>query len=124
MGIRLKYQILEWKCANNCGTTLNEMDYTTNKKYCPECLSLKRKARMKKHNAKRYRKKFPVKPQSKIVDIIYILKTNKLASIGELAAFSRAKETTVRTYIWRLRRKHWIKFVDGFYYYFGEKPKQ
>ena len=122
MGIRLKYQILEWKCQNGCGTILSELDYITNKKYCDTCLILRKKERVKKNNKKRYEKKFPIRPVNKKYEILYVLKTNGLATVGELAAFSNVKKRTVENYIWKLRRKYWIKFVDGFYYYFGAKP--
>ena len=122
MGIRLKYQILQWKCFGGCGTIFSEIDYTTKKKYCDACLSERKKIRMKKSNKKSYEKRFPIRPVNKKHEILYVLKTNGLATVGELAAFSGVTIRTVKTYICILRKKHWIKFNTEFYYYFGEKP--
>lgn len=106
--------VLEWPCKGKCGRTLNDIGNSILKKYCNECKHRKILERAKRT----YHQNKTIKPKG-IEKMLYLLKTNKIVSEGEIVAFSGLKQESIKQMAFQLRRKgHNIsKKRYGMYYY-------
>lgn len=103
--------ILSWPCQE-CGVMLSETEFLITRKYCDRC----RKERANKRRRTNKPRKFE--------QLIYLLTTNKKATIGEMISFVDTTKESLSMMLTELRKKgHQIKYskLDGFYYYGGLK---
>jgi len=112
-------QVNLWTCMyRDCTSELNEVEHHWNCKYCKAC---QYKISQKKWHDSYLRRKKDCKPQKRKM-MLYLLKTNKILSLGQIKAFTEIiNNRTVSAHVCHLRSQgHRIKYRVGFYYYEGK----
>jgi len=128
--------VLSWACSwAGCENLLNDEDHTLRRHYCDEHREANHIRSVMLSGKKRYAKarQYKIHKARNTVGrfkkdlLMYLLKTNKQVSIGEIYAYTgiRKESKSISSLIWYYRMMgHYIVFRDGYYYYGGKRNEK